>query len=203
MFIINFFFKILTRVECNYLCSHLHIRLDKANRILTLFSYFFYICASGSSAPLGTFPSSSIGFNLMTNLTYFPGTRSMEFHQFSWFLKYQTSGIPSIWLIFQAPDRWNFINLVPNALHLSTISINWAELHSWPLGHLSNRFQDKKTEKITSKNYFSVLQNCCFSENHRCKHLFLFFSYLRPFQLNAPWHFAQLIHRVKLILRKV
>ncbi len=48
IFVINFFFKILTR-KCNYLCSHLKVRLGEANRIITLFFYFFHIYVSGHS----------------------------------------------------------------------------------------------------------------------------------------------------------
>ncbi len=69
IFIINFFLKILTRVKCNYLCSRLQVRLYEANSIAILFFYFFHIRASGSSVPLGTLPSSSIVFNLMTNFS--------------------------------------------------------------------------------------------------------------------------------------
>ncbi len=84
-FIINFFFKILNHIKCNYLCSHFQVRLAEANRIVTLFFCFSPICAPGSSVSLGTVPSPYIRFNLMTN---FPSTRSMEFHQTGWFFRY-------------------------------------------------------------------------------------------------------------------
>ncbi len=73
----HLFLKILTSVKCNYLCSHLQVRLDEVNRIVTLFFNFSHICASGSSVPLDTRSSPSTGFNPMTN---FSGTRLMELH---------------------------------------------------------------------------------------------------------------------------
>ncbi len=88
----KFLFEILTCVKCNYLYSHLQVRLGDANRIVTLFFYFSHICAFDSSAPLGTLPSLSIEFNLMTNffqvpdqwnsidLADFSSARPMEFH---------------------------------------------------------------------------------------------------------------------------
>ncbi len=96
-----------TCLKCNYLCSHLQVRLGEANRIVTLLFYFSHIYTFGSSASLGTLSSPSIGFNLITN---FSGTRSMEIHQSGWFFRF--SGSPAIWLIFQWLDWWNSINLV-------------------------------------------------------------------------------------------
>ncbi len=79
----------------------------------------------------------------------------MEFHRSGWFFKCQTNGIPSIWsLKFQ------------NALHPSTLSVNWAELHFQPLGHLSNGFQGKKPERITFKKLFFPIWKLTLSENH-------------------------------------
>ncbi len=115
-----------TCVKCNYLWSHLQVRLDGANGVVTLFFYFSHIWSSGSPMPLGTLLSPSIGFNPMTN---FSSTRSMEFH---WF------------------GHWNFKTLcIP-----STLSMNWAEQDFWPLEHLSNRFQGEKTEKNFQKIIF-------------------------------------------------
>ncbi len=68
IFIINFLFKILTRVKWNYLCSHLQIRLGEANRIVTLFFYFSHICVSGSSALLVTLPT--LPLDLIRCLTF-------------------------------------------------------------------------------------------------------------------------------------
>ncbi len=130
IFIINFFFKILT---CNYFCSHLQVQLGKVSGIVTLFFYFSRICTSGSSALLCTLHSPPIGFNLMTN---FSGIRLMEFHGSGWFLKYQPPGITATWSMkFQ------------KALHPFTLSMNWAKLHSRPLGHLSNGFQGENLKK--------------------------------------------------------
>ncbi len=86
------FLTTLTCIKYNYLCSHLQVKLSEANRIVMLFFYFSHMCASGSSASLGTLPSPFIGFDLMIN---FSGTRA----------------IPSIGLIFQIPDQWNLIYL--------------------------------------------------------------------------------------------
>ncbi len=89
------------------------------------------------------------------SLADFSGTRPMEFHRSGWFFKCQIDGIPLIWsLKFQ------------NTLRLSTLSMNWAELHFWPLGHLSNGFQEKETEIITFQKFFSLLKNWHFLENY-------------------------------------
>ncbi len=101
----------------------------------------------------GHFASLSIGFNLITN---FSGTRSMAFHQSGCFFKYQNDGIWLIWsLKFQ------------NALHLSTLSKNKTELYSWPEGHLSNGFQEKKTEKTFKKLFFHTWKMTLFRESSR------------------------------------
>ncbi len=144
---INFFFK----------WSHLQVRLDEANGVVTLFFCFSYIHASSSSVPQGTLLSLSIGFNLITN---FSGTRPLKFHWSAWFFKYQTDGIPSSstrLMEFHRP-AWFFkyhttgIPLIwslkfQSTLHLSTSSMNWAELHFWPLGYLSNGFQGGRNWK--------------------------------------------------------
>ncbi len=143
----NFFFKRLSRVKCNYLCSYLQVQLGEADRTVTLFFLFSHVCASGSSAPLGTLPSPSIGFNL----TNFLGTRPMGFHWSGWFFMCQTDGIPLICsLKFQ------------NALHLSTLCMNWTELHFWALGHLSYGFQE---EKLFKKLFFSTWKLTLFGES--------------------------------------
>ncbi len=125
-FIVNFLFKIFTCVKCNYLWSHLQVRLDVANGIVTLFFYFSHIWASGSSVPLSTLPSSSIWFNLMTN---FSGTRLLEFH---W------SGY------------WNFKTL---CIHLLRV---WIRLDCifglWDTSAMD--FKEKNTEKKTFKKSF-------------------------------------------------
>ncbi len=120
------------------------VRLGEANRIVTLFFYFSHICASGSSAPLGTLPAHPLDlirwltFQVSDqwnsiNLSDFSGTRPVEFQRSRWFFKCQTTGIPLIWsLKFQ------------NTPHLSTLSMNWAELHFWLMGHLSNGITFKK-----------------------------------------------------------
>ncbi len=147
-----------TRDKCNYLCSHLQVWLGEANRIVTLFFYFSHICASGSCAPLSTLPSPSdliwwLTFQVI-NLDNFSGIRSMKFQRSGWF-KCRTNGILLIWsLRFQ------------NTLHLSSLSMNWVELHFLPLGHISNGFQGKKPEKITfEKLFFSTWKLTLFGES--------------------------------------
>ncbi len=105
----------------------------------------------------------SLGFNLKTN---FSVIRPMEFHRSGWFFKCQIDGTPFIRsLKFQ------------NALHPFTLSMSWAELHFWPLGHLSNKFQGENTKKVTIKKFFFLQENWHFSENHsfRVSSCFSFF----------------------------
>ncbi len=120
--------------------------MNKCNFIFLLFSCmcFWQLSSSRHSASL------SIRFNLMT---IFSGTRSMGFHQSGWFFWYRTNRIRSIWLIFQVADRIPLIWSLKfqNALHLSTLSINWTELHFWPQQRISRK---KKTQKITFKKLF-------------------------------------------------
>ncbi len=117
-----------------YLWSHFQVRLDEVSGVVTLFFYFSCVYACGRTVPLGTLSSPSIGFNLMTN---FSGT--------------SPDRIPSIWLIFQVPDRWNSIDLVIEISKRSTspptLSTNRAELHFCLLGHRSNEFQGEKLKK--------------------------------------------------------
>ncbi len=167
MFIINFFFKILTRVKYNYVCSHLLVRLGEADKIITLFFYFSHIhmCLWQLSASVHSAQALSIGLNLMNN---FSGTGSMEFHQYGWFFRYQTNGIPSNWLIFQVPDQWNSINLVIDISKRSVLlhfehELGWTEflISGTPQQWISR----KKTEKITFKKIFFITWNWCFLEN--------------------------------------
>ncbi len=110
---------------------------------------FWPLCASGHSAQLVHWLESD-------DLT-FSGTRWMELHQSGWFFRYQSNGIPSIWLIFQVSDLWNSINLVIE------ISKCTAPLHfkcelSWTAILASGTPQQwisrEKTEKITFKKLF-------------------------------------------------
>ncbi len=122
------------------------------------------MCASGRSPPLGTLPSPSIGFNLMTN---FSRTRSMEFYQSDWFFTYQINEIPSIWLIFQVPDQWNSINLVieiskrPASL-LFEYELGWTAF-------LDSR--KKQLKKYLSKNCFFLLENWHLSKNRPYRYI--------------------------------
>ncbi len=147
----------LTCVKCNYLWSHLQVQLDESNGVVTLFFYFSHIYLLLAAQCLGALPSPPIEFNLLTN---FSVTRLMEFHRSVWFFRYQTDGIPSIWLIFQAPNWWNSIDLVIE------ISKHSASLHfGYELGWIAflasetpqHWISREKTERITFKK--SLLEN--------------------------------------------
>ncbi len=55
---------------------------------------------------------------------------------------------------------------IQSVMQPSPLSMNWAELHFWPLGHLSNWISWEKPKKWHTKNCFSPLENWHFSENH-------------------------------------
>ncbi len=126
-------------------------------------------------------------------MTNFLATRSMDFHQSGWFFRYQTDGIPSIWLIFQVPDRWNYsINLVIEILKRSAplhfeYELGWtafldsrtpqqwiSKRKNWKNNFQKNIFPYLKTDalwRITLKayKYFSadnVVRSCIMTGGH-------------------------------------
>ncbi len=126
------------------------------------------------SLPLGTLLSPS----LMTN---FSGTRSMKFHQSIWYFRYQTNGIPLIWLIFQVPDQWNSINLVVEILKHSAplhfeYELRWTAFLTF--GTPQQWISRKKTRKNNfQKIIFPYLKTDAF---WKITHMLWNFSHLLP-----------------------
>ncbi len=125
----------------------------EANGVVTLFFYFFHVCASGSSVLLGILPSPSTGFNVMTN---FSDTRLMEFHQSVWFFRYQTDVVyfsSTRLMKFHWSGHWNFKTLCIPPLWV------WIEVNCiFGLWDTSAMDFNGKNWKNLSKNHFSTLE---------------------------------------------